>query len=94
MSALLSRLIVAMITQVVKAKEVPREVKAQKAKSPRSWALPGSREWRAKHTKDEGQTRPAASKTEHMVSLLHGVSGGGLCITIGRRDDTCCVVRY
>lgn len=73
--ALPSHLIFSMTKQVVKAKEVPREVKASKTASPRSWALPGSREWRTRHTKEETETKPLTSKTEHMVSLLHGVRG-------------------
>ncbi|CAM9709888.1 unnamed protein product, partial [Ectocarpus fasciculatus] len=60
---------------VLKAKEVPRGVEAKEATSPRSWALPGSKQWRSRNDKQAGQRRlsAAASKTEHMVSLLHGV---------------------
>lgn len=65
--------------QVLKAKEVPRGVEAKENTSPRSWALPGSKQWRARNTNakesGEGYSKPAASsKTDHMVSLLHGVS--------------------
>ncbi|CAM9573746.1 unnamed protein product [Ectocarpus sp. 12 AP-2014] len=60
---------------VLKAKEVPRGVEARSATSPRSWALPGSTQWRTRNDKEAGQKRSssAASKTDHMVSLLHGV---------------------
>lgn len=63
--------------QVLKAKEVPRGVAANKATSPRIWALPGSKQWRTRNSKEEGHQKPAASKTDHMVSLLHGVSWVG-----------------
>eukprot|EP00752_Nemacystus_decipiens_P001361 g1350.t1 len=58
---------------VLKAKEVPRGVEAKKAASPRIWALPGSKQWRTRNTKEGSGRKPAASKTDHMVSLLHGV---------------------
>ncbi|CAM9397937.1 unnamed protein product [Ectocarpus sp. 4 AP-2014] len=60
---------------VLKAKEVPRGVEAKEATSPRSWALPGSTQWRTRNGKEAGQKRSssATSKTDHMVSLLHGV---------------------
>ncbi|CAM9360906.1 unnamed protein product [Ectocarpus sp. 6 AP-2014] len=59
---------------VLKAKEVPRGVEAKEATSPRSWALPGSTQWRTRNAKEGGQKRTSASsKTDHMVSLLHGV---------------------
>ncbi|CAM9968784.1 unnamed protein product [Ectocarpus sp. 12 AP-2014] len=60
---------------VLKAKEVPRGVEAKEATSPRSWALPGSTQWRTRNSKEAGQKRSSsvASKTDHMVSLLHGV---------------------
>ncbi|CAB1113184.1 unnamed protein product [Ectocarpus sp. CCAP 1310/34] len=60
---------------VLKAKEVPRGVEAKEATSPRSWALPGSTQWRTRNGKEAGQKRSSssASMTDHMVSLLHGV---------------------
>lgn len=64
--------------QVLKAKEVPRGVEVKKATSPRIWALPGSKQWRTRNMKEdgEGNRKPATSRTDHMMSLLHGVSGG------------------
>ncbi|CAM9473398.1 unnamed protein product, partial [Scytosiphon promiscuus] len=58
---------------VLKAKEVPRGVDSSRATSPRRWALPGSSEWRTRNDKEERQKRPAACKTDHLVSVLHGV---------------------
>lgn len=72
-------------TQVLKAKEVPRGVDSTRATSPRRWALPGSAEWRTRSSKEERQERPAACKTDHLVSVLHGVRemavpvGKGFC---------------
>ena len=61
--------------QVLKAKEVPRGVERKQATSPRIWALPGSKQWRTRNTKEKSGKKPAAPKTDYMVSLLHGVSG-------------------
>ncbi|CAM9419889.1 unnamed protein product, partial [Hapterophycus canaliculatus] len=58
---------------VLKAKEVPRGVHPTRTTSPRRWALPGSAEWRTRNEREDCQKRPAARKTDLLVSVLHGV---------------------